>query len=242
MKKPIRILALFALITSLKSMASAEEASGFKNESEAGVVTTSGNSDSQSYSLKQLNSYAWTKNSLKLTGGYLKTSNNGVDSAESWNFGLRFEHALSNRLSGFISENVEGDIFAGYKQRYNSDLGIKYSIVNSERLKWFTEGGYRFTHENQINGKTLDYSLLRLYTEAEKFWSQTVSTKLWVEGLPNLSDSDNWQLNSELSVSAILTSVFSVKSGYLVKYDNQPAANVAKTTDSVFTTTLVAKF
>lgn len=220
----------------------AEDPAGFKNESEAGVVVTSGNSESQSFSVKQANSYVWDKNTAKFTGNFLKSSSKGTESALYWLLGLRYERAFSDRFSAFLGQTVESDIYAGYKQRYSTDVGGKYNIIKDEDLKWLAEAGYRYTNENQINGNVKRESFLRLYTEAEKFWNKTVSTKLWVEGLPNLTDSDSWQLNSELSLSAALNSVFSMKSAYLLKHNAKPAASVAKKTDTVLTTALVAKF
>jgi len=63
-----------------------------------------------------------------------------------------------------------------------------------------------------------------------------------LEYLPNLSEKNDYQVNTELSLAAALTSVFSLKTGYQVRFDNVPAKGVAFKTDKVLTTALVAKF
>jgi putative salt-induced outer membrane protein len=79
-------------------------------------------------------------------------------------------------------------------------------------------------------------------TELMRAWTKTFSTKYWVEFLPNLSDSAGYRLNTELSGNAALSEIFSIKLGYLIRYNNTPPAGAAKQTDSTFTTALVAKF
>jgi putative salt-induced outer membrane protein YdiY len=49
-------------------------------------------------------------------------------------------------------------------------------------------------------------------------------------------------MNSELSISAALNNVFSMKTGYLLRYDNLPNPGAFAKTDTLLTTALVAKF
>jgi len=120
-------------------------------------------------------------------------------------------------------------------------LGGKYTIVRNDDLTWFAEAGYRHTKENLLlSSRTQQYA--RAYSEVEAKLNPTVSAKYWLEYLPNFTDSDNWQLNTEASLSAALSSVFSLKSAYLLKYDNQINSVGLAKTDKTFTTSLVAKF
>lgn len=212
-----------------------------KNESEAGIVVTSGNSKSQSYNLKQTSTGEWEKNTLKLTAGYLKTTSGDTTSALQWNLGLRYERAFSEMVSGFAAQSVESDLFAGKLQRYNTDVGAKYAISKSEEFTWFAELGYRYAQENLTTGANSSQNYARVYTEATRNFSKTVALKYWIEFLPNFTVSQDWQLNTELSLSAALSTVFSVKSAYLLKVDQLPPTGKEKA-DSTFTTALVAKF
>jgi putative salt-induced outer membrane protein len=222
------------------SFAQADEFT-LKNESEVGIVVTSGNSKSQSYNLKQMSAGEWDRNTVKLSAGYLKTTSGDVTSALRWNLGVRYERAFSEAVSGFIAQSVESDLFAGKLQRYNTDVGAKYAISKSEEFTWFAELGYRYAQENLTTGADTSQNYARLYTEATRNLSKTVSLKYWIEYLPNFTVSQDWQLNTELSLSAALSSVFSVKSAYLLKVDQLPPTGKEKA-DSTFTTALVAKF
>lgn len=215
----------------------------FKTESEAGVVITGGNAKTQSYNVQNKSEYSAAMNVYKITGSYLAAKQRDVESAEKWNLGLRYERELSSKVNGFVSQSVDGDKFAGILQRYNSDLGAKYYLQKSENgMIWFVEVGYRFTRQHSTNDVTDDYQKGRLYTEIERQWALTTSTKFWVEYLPNFTFSEGWLLNAEASVSSALSSIFSVKTAYLVNYNNSPSVSTAGRTDTTFTTSLVARF
>jgi putative salt-induced outer membrane protein len=230
---------LLASLTVASTAFAADE--GWKNESQAGVVMTAGNTETTSLSFGEAASYAFDSNAFKITAAYLYQKSGEIVSGKSWNLGLRYERVLNEKLSVFLGETVEGNQFAGVNQRYSTDLGAKYSLVKEETLTWFAEAGYRYTKENLIlTSRSLQYA--RAYTELEKKLNPTVSVKYWLEYLPNFTESKDWQLNTELSLSAAISSVFSVKSAYLLKYDSQINAPGLVKTDKTFTTSLVAKF
>jgi putative salt-induced outer membrane protein len=235
----MRSFAITALLLLICPLANAQ----FKDDSEAGVVITGGNTSTQSYNFTDKTDYLLDANTFRLDGHYLAARSNGVETAENWSAGLRYERALAEMVSAFAAQDVESDKFSGYLQRYNSDLGGKYYFFKKDKdLTFFTEDGLRFTHEHDTNADLHDYLKGRVYLEAEKYWAPTTSTKLWVEYLPNFSFGRGWLLNSEASVSSALSSVFSIKTAYLVKYNNAPPTPTAVPTDTQFTTSLVAKF
>lgn len=229
------------ITTACLLMASASYAN-WTNESELGILIAKGNSNSESLTAKETAGYVWdTDNSLKFTGRYLQTKTNDVENARFWSAGLRYDRVLSARLGAYLGEMIESDKYAGYNQKYNSDLGVKYSLKKGPTFIWDVEAGYRYTVEKQLTGVDKKLHYLRGYTEALKLWSEGVSSKLWFEYLPNLTTDTDYQMNSELSVTAALNIMFAIKTGYLLRYDNLPNPAAAKT-DSLFTTSLVAKF
>lgn len=227
-------LALFAIC----SLAHAQ----LTNESEVGFAAANGNTKTKTYNIKQLNSYTWDKNVLNFKSRYLNASANGVESARYFNLGLRYDRELSDRLNVFLGETYETDRFAGIKARYITDVGGKYSYINTEDTKFFTELGYRLMKEERYEGTNISSNYIRFYNEWENKWNQNFSTRYWLELLPNLSTPNDYQYNTEFSLTAVLNSIFSMKSGILVRYDHQPAPGIVYKTDTLFTTALVAKF
>lgn len=238
----ISFLTLSVIVLSTHSaLAADEDKPGWSTEAAAGAVLTSGNTDTSTVTAKDVTTYQFSNNVLKFTGSYLESETSNVTSAKAWSLGVRYERIITDRLSFFIGQSVEGDRFKGILQAYNTDIGAKYYLVKNADFYWFGEAGYRYTREHALTYKK-NKNYLRFYTELEKKLNDGVSLKYWIEFLPNLTDSDDWQANTELSLSAILTNIFSIKLAYLVKYDNVPNEPTLKPSDRTFTTALVAKF
>lgn len=242
------ILITFALVSvafSAKAQDAATEPRAWSADAEAGIVSSNGNTRSSSYLLKGNSSYKFDMFLTKLNGSYLRNESrdnatNVTTDYEKWDIGLRLERVITEKVSAFLGHSLESDKKAGIDLRNNTDIGAKYFIVKHETYYTFAEAGYRYTTEEYVAGGDEDFNYLRAYIESEKKWTPTFSNKLWVEYLPNLDETDDYNVNAEASVNAAIDSMFSIKTAYLVKYDNVPAAT--HKTDSLFSTSLIAKF
>jgi putative salt-induced outer membrane protein len=228
-----------AMVASLLQSAVAAD---FTNESEAGVAVASGNTKSKNYNVKQANSYKFDNNVLKFDGRFLNAFANDTESARYLLGQIRYERILNELFSAYVSQALESDKFAGYDLRHVSDLGGQYNLYKLPMFYWLFEAGYRYTKEKEVNGSHQYKNSLRTYTEAEKKWNANTSTKYYIEYVPNLKHGKDYQINTELSVSAALSSVFSIKTAYLLRYDHEPAVGATQKTDTLLTTALVAKF
>lgn len=233
----MRFLGLLTILVALNVHAQ------YTNESELAIVQTGGNSEVQTTNAKTLNVYKWQLNQVKVGGHYTYgESNNGV-SARNWDVSTRYEREISSHLSLTAGEVVEGNRFTGVKARYNSDVGAKYYFIKSDLKNFFSELGYRYAIEDryQPNPNTFD-NKGRLYNELNHKVSETVQYKFWLEYVPNFTESKDYLINGEASITSILTSMFSLKVAYLGMYDNRPAFAGFKNYDYTTTTSLVAKF
>lgn len=236
----MKYIILFAILFGFTSFA--EEGRTIKNESEAGIVIASGNTDISTLSAKQSTTLTSAPNSYLFNARFLRSSNAGTELALQWGLGLKFEHAMTDNLSFFIGQLVESNIYQNIFQRYATDMGAKYFFIKKEKeLTWFTEGGYRFTRENYANGfKNLNF--LRLYSEVERYFSETMSGKLWFEYLPNLNIWKAYQMNAAASLNTAISGIFSLKNAFELRYNNEAPAGAKSPIDRIFTTSLVAKF
>ncbi|MBX3018745.1 MAG: DUF481 domain-containing protein [Bdellovibrionaceae bacterium] len=223
---------------------------GWSNEAELALVTTSGNTETESYSGKQKTTYVQDLNSYVLSGRYLQTKTAGVETAKSWDASGRYERSVSTNWSAFLQYGAEADPYAGYIQRDNADIGGKYFIFKEDTLNLFTEAGYRSTNTQfagapaatpPVPGTVTRENFGRLYVEYAQQLNETLSVKYWVEYLPNFTSSNAYFVNTEPSATVMLSSIFSLKTAYLIKYRNEviPGAQYA---DKTFTTSIVAKF
>lgn len=237
-------LILFAALSALTLNARAQDAapaSPWSHESEASIIQVDGTSQSESYAAKQKTTYKDAPNVYSISGRYLQSKANGVESARAWDSFFRYERELSELWSVFAQYGAESDIYSGYVQRDSADLGGKYYVIKTDPEKLFAELGYRYMHTRTVDHESKYDSLGRLYVEWSKKASDTVSFKFWVEYLPNFTRNRAYLINGEPSVQVMLNSILSLKVAYLVKYQNEPP-DAAKHTDRTLTTSLVAKF
>lgn len=242
------------LLAAMSSFVMAEEADKWAHESEVSIVATKGNSENSTYNAKHASSKKFGKNAAKVSGHYLygETANDTMadKTANNWDIALRYDRYFTDVLTGFFAIQYEGDEPANIDNRINLDLGAKYIWVKNDTMNFFTEAGYRYTKENYVGTAVNldnevveddDFHKLRLYAEFNYKCSGSVSTKLWVEHLPNFDEfADDYNTNFEWSLAAQMSNTFSLKIAYLGKYDNTPAG--AERYDSTYTTALVAKF
>lgn len=239
MEKKITFLILSLLCM---SPAFAEDSSGLRNETEAGIVITGGNTDISTLTFRQGSRYTNGAHSFQLNARYLRSSNSGVEQALQWGFGLRYEHLLSETFALFLGQLVESNVYQNIFQRYATDLGGKYYFVKREKdFTWTGEAGYRYTRENYFSSyKTFSFG--RLFTEMENYLGEALSVKLGLEYLPNLTRWKAYQFNGNISLNAAISSIFSFKTGFELRYNNEPPAGAKSTSDRVFTTSLITKF
>jgi putative salt-induced outer membrane protein len=213
------------------------------NETEVGIVIASGNSDTETYTARHFTAYSWDGNLAKIFGRYLLGKTSGATTAESWEVGARYERDLTPDLAVFAQYRLDRNSFAGLDLRHAIDGGGKYYFVREEGRQFFNETGYRFTSEDRLGPTvTVDSHFVRVYFEYNRALGDLITAKIGLELLPNLSTANDYQANLEISMLASLSPIFSLKTGYLVQYRNQPAGVGKKRLDSLFTTSLVAKF
>jgi putative salt-induced outer membrane protein YdiY len=236
----MKVLILICPLLHFTAIAEELEAS-YKNESELGIVVTSGNSDVFTLSAKQSSIWLGPKESYLLKARYLRSSNEGFENALQWGIGLRYERSITDPLGFFLGESLESNIYQLILQRYSTDIGGKYFFHKEKKLNWFAEAGYRFMRENYPI-QFQNSNLARLYSEVELEMSLVAIFKLSLEYLPNFSRWSGYLLNSGFSLTSAFSDSFSLKSGFDFRYNHEPPAGARSDVDRIFTTALVAKF
>jgi len=230
------------------------------NETEISLLQSGGNSVVETYNSKTEFTLKKEKRVYSFGGHYTLSSSEKIDdsgeketveSARNWDAHARYEQELSKHINGFSALQYQGDEFSGYKQRQNIDFGGKYIFKKTDQINSFIELGLRYTVEkttkrDEDDEDEFNYSKGRLYYEFSNKVSNALFYKFWVEYIPNFSESEDYLLSAEPSLSFVLSETFSLKTGYKGIYDNQPALNDAgeknKYLDYIFTTSLIAKF
>lgn len=242
--------------TKTEEKAEKKKVNKLSNESEVSLIQTGGNTNVETYNAKTLTKYEMEKSVFELSGHYTvaffeTTDDDGdtvkAESARNWDMKGKYERVISSRFNGFTALQYEGDEFSGFKQRENFDLGGKYLITKTDKKTTSAELGARYTIEKTLNrdengDDVFNFSKARIYIEHAQTVSKALSFKLWIEYLPNFTRGEDYLVNYEPSVSFLFNSMFSLKTAYKVVYDNQPNIEGNERSDTIFTTSLLARF
>ena len=101
MQKIFRVGVALVVVSMNSGWVSADTAGpnlGFHNESEVGVVITTGNTRANTFNVKQANNYGWDTHSFIFNANVLDTVSFGVENARSYLIGIRFEEKISESL------------------------------------------------------------------------------------------------------------------------------------------------
>lgn len=211
------------------------------NATEFSAVTTNGNSKSDSINVKNAFQYKWTKTILDIWGGGLGTKSEGVVTAEQYSAGEKVSQKVTEH--NYIFENFEWDSnrFAGHSHRYNASGGVGREILHSITNNLILELGAGYINEQRINTERNDFTSGRAFTKYVRRLSPTANASQDVEYLHNFEDGDDYRLNANTSLTASITTHFSMKIGYTVKFTNQPPPTFGKT-DTVTSAALIVNY
>lgn len=245
----LKLLVIAILVMPLQAM------SKFSNESELSLLQTGGNTNLETYNISTKSTKKFEKRVLSLSGHYTfgtsEVENNGqtqtVESARNWDAKLTYEQVLTKRVNGVVAIQYEGDEFSGFKQRENTDIGGKYKLIETDKMNSFFEAGFRYSVEktttrNEDNKDIFYYNKGRFYYEISHKLQSNLQYKFWLEYLPNFSESEDYLINFEPSLSVTLSDTFSLKMAYKGKYDNEPNVDGYEYMDWTYTTSLIANF
>ncbi|MBF0193055.1 MAG: DUF481 domain-containing protein [Magnetococcales bacterium] len=215
----------------------------WSDQAEFSYVTTSGNSDTQNLALKNSLEYQLTKKvKLKWDVSALRGESDGTLSSESYATSLRTDYDYSKSLFVFLVTGWEKDEFAGVKSKLFIGPGAGYNILSGPKHTMATEAGINYVQEEFTNDTDNSYANGRLFGEYGYQFNEKSKFTQTLEYLHDFDEVDNFNVNSETSVTTAFTDIFSLKVGYTVKYDNEPLSSAYKKTDSVLAATLLANF
>jgi putative salt-induced outer membrane protein len=224
----------------------------FSHESGLTMVETSGNTETKSYNLSTKNTYDVTVRKYLLSGhyAYATNANESTDddlTVRNWDIKAGMEQSLTKKLFAITSIQYEGNQFANINQRRNINLGLKYEITKTDKIKQSVEVGLRASKEQRITRNddgedqfTFSKGFLRY--EIEHKLSKTVSYEFWTEYIPNFTEPEDYQINYEPSLSVSMSDNLALKVSYKGMYDNERNPGVEERLDTVTSTSLIAKF
>lgn len=264
-------LVLLALVPMGPALAEDDaEARAWENKTELGFVTTTGNSETENFSVKNTFTYSWDATSLRFrasmlrasqttrtaenVGGELQVSEMTETTAEAYALSGKVRRDLSERTFLYGAAGWERNRFSGIESRYVYGAGAGYQAAETETQKLALEIGLEYTDEESTSGLNDTFAGARAAVEYEWKFSETAQFNQDLELLWNLEESDDYRINSISSVTAALTSKLALKTSYTIQFDNEPVVQILEApgfdpvvfefekTDTILSASLVINF
>jgi len=227
----------------LSSLAWGDEApkKNWKDSAEVSIVSTNGNSKASSASGKDTFSYKWSKSTLDLFASALKSEAKGVTTAEKYNAGEKFEYDLSPKNYAYQRFVWDKDRFSGIRNRYDSSVGLGRELIATPQDNLIAELGAGYIVEERIGSQTNDFPSSRAFGKYVRKISKTSDFSQTVEYIQNLKFGDDFRINTESALTAVVSTHVSMKLSYLWNYVAQPPTGFGRN-DTTTTVALVVDY
>lgn len=203
---------------------------------------TSGNSDTTTLALKNTLTYKYSK-PLKLSWklSFLRGESEGKVTSESIDTLLRGDYNLSSKV--FVYGNVvwSQNRLAGVRSRITVGPGLGYKVLTGPKHLLNTELGLNYVEETSTDNSSVSTANGRLFAGYTYHFTEQTKAGQDVEYLYDFSNSRNYVVNAETALTTQLTDILSLKTSYVIKYDNEPPLG-KEDQDTIMGVTLIATF
>jgi len=203
---------------------------------EIGGSFASGNSENEAVNaaLQVKNTLEKWTHTLGFAGNY---GNDGTDTtAQRWELHGQSDYKFTDRAYAFGAGRYEDDRFSAYDYQASLAAGLGYKIIDSERTKFWVQGGpgYRFA-ELRDTGESEDGLIFR---GDLGFDHQLTETTKIVERFLIETGSDNTYLQNDLGLEVAINGALALRLGYQVRHNTEVPAGTEKT-DTLATVGLI---
>lgn len=201
-----------------------------------GLVTTSGNTSVTTFNFGNSFSYihrpwVFSEAATMIYGSTHDTVNN-----DQYHLLLRGDLGLHDGISAYVYGAFDRDRFAGVASRYQEAAGIAWKAVEHPADLLTLEAGAVETEQRDVGSDTTStFTAARAALTYKHMLNKTAYVQEAAEALPDLQESKNLRINSATDLVAPLSTVVSLKVGYVIRFDNLPPPGFKKT-DRILTT------
>jgi len=233
-----RVIYLLFIISPLLK---GEETKVWKLHAELSFVQTSGNTDTETVSLKFDIDREETKNKFLLKGSGLYSKTDDKESAERLNVTARWERLFTERFFSYLNFGFKTDKFSGYEYRLSGGPGIGYYLIKDEEKELKLLSSILFYKDRKYIEPFEEDS----YTSSETELSLKIKLRdnVLFKHLTNysisLNDYSKQFITSEVSLEVTVNNYISLGVGYQIYYQTKTPDPSIKKLDTTFLTSLI---
>jgi putative salt-induced outer membrane protein len=212
-----------------------------KLTADLGFVQTSGNSQVTTMNIGER--FTQERGRLTLSQSFALIYGKQRDTVNTNNLrtAVRGDYRVDKVFSFFLGAGFDRNKFAGIAQRWEEQVGLAARVLAASSDTIRIEGGGSITQQIPVDGLQENFPSARgALSWRHAFTGQTYFHQN-VEYVPNLSEHEDWRVNSESIIVAPLSARIGLKVSYVIRYDNQPQPGFFPT-DKLFTTGIQMTF
>ncbi len=172
---------------------------------------------------------------------FVRSTAEGVETARQLDATGRAQRQLRPRTDVYGQVDYLKNVFAGIENRVAPEAGIAYQVLTAPTQSLRVAGGIGYSRETRTTGPTLTFATANArlgYTRTLSDTADLTEEATFTSGLDRVA---NWRFANAVSLSAALTTLFSLKVSHETRYLKEPVPTFQKT-DTVTSVALVAKF
>jgi len=229
---------MLVLLLAGSAMSHAVVAGEWTGEGEFGFTSTSGNTDSQSLNAKLGIGKKYEKWSHNAKVDVLQSSDNNVDSADSFVVTEKSEYKFAEKTFAFGRVRHEEDKFSGFDHQSVISFGVGHMFIENEKHTLQASAGVGYKDlEDDLGVDTQD----SVFDGEFKYAFAISKTSAFNQNLFVESGESNTYSKSETFLKLVVVGNLGAKIGYEVKHNSDVPAGTEKT-DKKTTVTLVYSF
>ncbi len=245
----VAVLAFTLMVASLSMVQAGDD--GWTDVAEFSLVSTSGNSDNTTFSVKNELGRAWDKSGVVFKLGALKSESDSVTTAESYYFNGRYNRDISDRTFWYTGAGWDKNEPSGIDSRYYGEAGVGNNWKDTDDMKFSTFYGVTFTkqedvfenpdpeYEDSFAGLRAGWNYMNKLSDTTTFTNDLTLDD-------NLDETSDWRGDMLTGLSVAMSEKLALKLGWQILYDNEPSLDALglplDDTDSIFTASLVVNF
>jgi putative salt-induced outer membrane protein len=210
----------------------------FEASAQFSLLTTTGNTSNRT--LGTGGEVAFRPRPWVFTARALYAENEADDllSARSFASLFRASRSLTERLSAYGGYSYLHDRFAGVDARHTIDGGLSYALLARAPQFLDVDAGVGYEHESRVEEESEELAIFTAGALYRWEFSETSRFREDFRFVQAFEEGSNWKIEQSASLTATLTSMFSLKLSNIVRYVHDPVPGFERT-DTITAVALV---
>jgi putative salt-induced outer membrane protein len=213
----------------------------FEASAQFSLLATSGNTAARSLGTGGELAFRPASWVFSAKAAYAESEADDVLDARSFVGVFRTRRSVTDRLSVYGQYGYLHDRFAGVEARHTIDGGLSFAVLARAPQFLDLDAGVGYERESRVDDDTENRAIFSGGALYRWEFSKTSAFREDFRYVQAFDRASNWKIDQTVSLTATITSVFSLKISNVVRYVHEPVPDF-EPTDTITTVALVWSF